>query len=155
MSYTYSTNEEEFYGEFDTELEALKEVFDEDCTHAWIGESEQRTAADYLNIRDAENLMEAMNEMASDECGECAEDWLLVPFVRYHKEGTPERDLADLRKERHDKALKALDTRLRTLINQWADDYGLQPEFFHVKNVRKVLREEFEEMMGVNNEAVE
>ncbi len=75
MTYSYSTDEENFIGHFATADHAAETAFDDfpDIDSVWIGENKKQTAHDFVHALD---IIESIAEIASDECGECSEYWL-------------------------------------------------------------------------------
>jgi len=157
MSYCYSTNEEMFYGDYATEFEAIGAAFDaiadedDDNNHTvWVGQSERRKAGDYVDKYDIKNLIEAMIESAQNDCGESAEeDWLDQPHCCQHKKGTPEREQAEKIVVEYNAEIEDLQKRIQEVVNQWADQYGHQPTFWHVGATKEVAREQYEAMLKV------
>lgn len=74
-TYSYSPDEENFYGDYATAEEArINGLNNEpDSDSIYIGENIKHTAHDFIS---AENLLEELMEEAANECGESAEDWL-------------------------------------------------------------------------------
>lgn len=151
MSYCYSTNEEMFYGDYETELEALGAAFDEiadedeDNNHTvWVGQSVLRKAGDYVDKHDIENLIEAMIEGAHDDCGESAEDWLEPPYHNYFAKGGVLSKSHDEKLAAHKAEQDDLLKRIQEVVNQWADQYGHQPTFYHVHSTKEVTRDQYE-----------
>lgn len=75
IKYTYSYNQEDYYGQFDDAYEAAQEAIEEDPDQdfVWVSEVEPRQAGDFF---DPVEILEGMQERAGEECGECAYDWL-------------------------------------------------------------------------------
>lgn len=116
MTKWYSTNEEDYRH---TEIEAaIAEAFDDSTIKAgeirsiWEGDAIIRRAGSYAPFR----MVEELSERAYDECGEYAEDW------------------PDCSKEQEHE----LEQRIAAAINSWADDFGHQPTFGTVGNVREI-----------------
>lgn len=112
----YSTDEECFN---DNEIDDVIEEFiaNSDCPAGGIftvyeGDATLWKASDFLPT----NLVETLAENTYEEAGEYAAGW--PPY-------TPEQ-AADLQQ------------RIEDVVDQWADDYGLQPKFFRVENVRQI-----------------
>lgn len=92
MRYCWSKNEENFTGDFETREEALAEAKREnpDYTVFWTGESQPKTAANFINV---DNLFEDMQCAADDVAGEASEDWLPT---HWKSETEKKADLCDL-----------------------------------------------------------
>ena len=75
MKYSYSLDEENYHGQYDSVEVATENGFNDnpDYDSMWIGENRIMTAHDFVNATD---LLESIAENACDECGECAEYWL-------------------------------------------------------------------------------
>jgi hypothetical protein len=73
--YSYSTNEENFFGHYDSREEAAAEGFcvEPDADVLWVGENVQQTAHEYVRV---EYILEGIVDAACDDCGLSAEDWL-------------------------------------------------------------------------------
>lgn len=101
----YSTNEERYYGDFDTKEEAIHEA--EACedvgTDYWVGQFK-----DIVVHVDADRIIEQAQEDAYEEAGDFSEDWL----------GNVSRDKRD-----------ELSQRLTSTFKSWLSDYGLHPTF--------------------------
>ena len=146
MKYSYSHNGEEFQGMCDSIEDAISEACDDDdmAEVIYVGEAHQKTIGEYLWSSDVERLLEQLSEQASEECGECASDWLHGPyFESYIKGETPEE-----RKARTDEFRRKQQDRLRPLmqdimaaLEKWATENDEQPGFWHVSNVKKYDRE--------------
>jgi len=112
----YSTNNEDFtYDELD---DAITFAIDDlsinigDIVTVYEGDAVQFKAGDFTGF-----TLDAITNTAHDEGGEYSDGYL--------DQVTKEQE-ADL------------DKRIADVVNQWADDHGLQPNFFRVKNVKEV-----------------
>lgn len=116
-AYSYSTNEEDFYGFYATAEEARTNGFDNDpdADIIYVGENIKFTAHDFIS---AQNILEEILESACDECGENAEDWL-----------------DDLLKNKDKKA------ELTKLIGDWLEA-NAKVNFWAVKNISEFNRYE-------------
>lgn len=76
MSYCISTNEESFFGEYESQEDALREAINQERVEAgqklWIGQTAERKASNYVGL---DSLVEGMAERAYEEVGEAAEGW--------------------------------------------------------------------------------
>lgn len=158
MSFCYSHDEERFHGEFDSKEAAIAKAFEEldpddaciaDMT-VFIGEIDQKTAADYLCKFGVQNMLEDMVEQASDHCGEVADGWLHFPCpalverngetkLAYHAKDWPKEKVEQKQKEweAHDTALQKLTSKIQELVDEWAAETENQPTFWGVKNVKQ------------------
>jgi len=91
MKYSYSTNEENFYGQYETIEEAIKHGLDDnpDSDSIYIGSNCNHTAHEFISVS---NILDDISEAAGDECGESAEDWLEI----IHNDNLKKRELAKL-----------------------------------------------------------
>lgn len=112
----YSTNNEDFtYDELD---DAIRYAIDDesinvgDVVTVYEGDAVPWKAGDFTGF-----TLDHISNAAYDEGGEYADDYL---------EGVTKEQEADL------------DKRIADAVNQWADDYALQPNFYQVKNVKEV-----------------
>jgi hypothetical protein len=105
--YAYSTNEEEFYGEYSTKEEAIEEAFfdNEPDDTIWVGEIVHAT--EFLTEKMVERAVDNLIENIDEELGECiaSDDWIismtsehtmmlaedihqfLVSHARFHRRG--------------------------------------------------------------------
>lgn len=112
----YSINDEDYSF---TELEdAIIAALEKDMTipvgtiiTVWEGDAVKCKAGDFPAVD-----IESMAERACDEVGECAEDW------------------PDCGKEEE----SDLNERIRAVVNQWADDHGLHPNFYRISNTKTI-----------------
>lgn len=156
MKYSISDNEETFYGQFDTEADALDEALSnyDDADVVYVGECHQRTIGQYLQFGDVENLLEKLAENAIEECGDAAEDWLQEPLcprqVYPRPQDAVERKKCDAdyqakvdvwRKAKRDRVAFLLEG-FRVVLETWATEEGCQPRFWHIKNVKSFGRDE-------------
>jgi hypothetical protein len=74
-TYNYSTDEENFFGSYDSRESAAEVAFNDnpDVDEVLIGENVKRTAHHFVG---AHRILEGICEDAYDEIGECSEDWL-------------------------------------------------------------------------------
>lgn len=75
VTYSYSTDNEHFYGDFETPEAAAEECFINysDVDNCYVGINCKYSAHEYVDIR---YLLEKIGEEAESECGESAIDWL-------------------------------------------------------------------------------
>ena len=75
MKYAYSTDEENYVGEFDTLEQAAQEAFDNDdeLESVSVAEIVKKTAHAFVNPH---LVIEQVQEAAADESGEWSADWL-------------------------------------------------------------------------------
>lgn len=114
MTYSYSFNEENFYGEFDSIEEAIAEAKEDCCGdefEVFIGEN-----GEFKPSVDGERCMDMLREQAADECGECSDNYL------YEIPKGAEKELTDV---------------LTEAFNKWAKKHGQEPNFYPVNNVKK------------------
>lgn len=115
--YAYSTNEENYYGEFKTLEDAALEAFS-DGAHldaVWVGEVKKQTAHAFVS---GDSIIEDVMNRAADECGEWSENWL-VDLIR-NKEKVAE---------------------LEKMVGDWIHA-NEPPTFWTVEHERLVHREE-------------
>lgn len=147
MGYCYSTDEETFYGDFATILDAATEAFseNEDLNSVWVGESVPKTIAEYFNDRDTENLLEVLVEAAFDDVGGAAEGWLDPPRnPRWMSKDTP-REIREMMQQAYthykNEVLPDLTEGIQKALTQWAEAKRVQPTFFGVKDVQLIYKE--------------
>lgn len=116
-TYSYSTDDELYRGEFDSPDAAAAEAFydDPELEAVSIGENRKHTAHFYVS---ADRILEDVTERAYDECGEASEDWL---------DGVM-----------HNVDLKA---ELERLVGDWLQAQE-PPNFWRVANTRQITRTE-------------
>lgn len=108
--YSGSTSDDIFRDEFDTIQEA-QDYFNDDLEKGdtyYIGENEILTTKQFVDV---ESLIERMAEMATEEVGDCAEDYL-----------------GDVSQEEQND--------LTEIITNWFDEKGYTPSFVKVDNIR-------------------
>lgn len=113
MSFSYSFNEEDFHGDFNTREEAAKEAFAEDpeINVCWTGENVTPIPENFIN---AQVLIE--NIQCQDEfSGEWAENW------------------PDETKEQ----LEELEKEIQKVFAAWLDKHSLRPAFFNCMYIEK------------------
>lgn len=129
ITYSYSINGENFYGEFKTLEEAALEAFSCDPSRdaVWVGEVNKPTAHEFVS---GDRIIEDVMNFAADECGECSGDWLY--------------DLA----RNKEKAAE-----LKKIVGDWihAND---PPTFWTVEHERLVYRDELIESGHLSEESV-
>lgn len=121
MKYSYSTNEENYEGEFDTPEEAAQACFAENPDHhvCWVGEAVRPQPENFI---DGDLLIEHI--MEQDEfSGDWAEAW---------PEATKEQK-ADL------------DERLKNMFLEWMDAHDLRPSFWNIENPKQFENPNVEE----------
>jgi hypothetical protein len=116
-TYSYSTDDEIYHGEFDSPDAAAAEAFydDPELEAVSVGENRKHTAHFYVS---ADRILEDVTERAYDECGEASEDWL---------DGVM-----------HNVDLKA---ELERLVGDWLQAQE-PPNFWRVANTRQITRAE-------------
>lgn len=116
-TYSYSTDDEIYHGEFDSPDAAAAEAFydDPELEAVSIGENRKHTAHHYVS---ADRILEDVTERAYDECGEASEDWLAGVM--------------------HNVDLKA---ELERLVGDWLQAQE-PPNFWRVANTRQITRAE-------------
>jgi len=74
-TYSYSTDEEHFSGDFETPEAAAEECFFNfsDVDSCFVGENQKFKAHDFIPVA---SFLENVQGNAGDVCGESAEDWL-------------------------------------------------------------------------------
>lgn len=75
MTYSYSTDEEHFTGDYESAEEAAQAAFydDPDIESIYVGEARKMTAHDFVS---GHSILELINEAACDDGPESADDWL-------------------------------------------------------------------------------
>lgn len=119
MTYSRSTDQEYYYGEFDTEEEAAEIAFndDSDLETIWVSEVIPTIAHNFVNPR---YILECIAESAYDE-HECADDWLVDLIKNSDK-------MAELKK----------------LLGDWIQS-NEPPDFWSVGKEKEIRREDFYE----------
>lgn len=118
-NYCYSIDGELF--DFDDIDEVVESIIDRQDNPPKVGDelaffqgvSVEKKAGDYL----PNYITEGLTERAWDDVGECAESWLAVVDKEDEKE---------------------LEDALKAVVNEWADNKGLQPDFYGVSDVKEV-----------------
>ena len=112
----YSTNNEDFvYNEMD---DALMSAFDDPETKigtivtVYEGDPVRFKAGDFTGF-----TLDTITNTAYDEGGD---------YAGYYLDQVTKEQEADL------------DKRIADVVNQWADDYGLQPTFYRVANIKEI-----------------
>jgi len=157
MKYSHSDSEDElFYGLFDTEAEALADALTEyeDAETVYVGECHKRTIGYYLQPNNIENLLEALNENAGEDCGESAIGWLDGPVcprypsprssdpIQRNKEAAEYNAKAIEWKKKKAERIAFLLDGFRLVLETWATEEGEQPDFWHIENVKAFHRDE-------------
>ena len=71
----YSFDDETYHGEFDNEDEAVEEALaDNDDEVIYVGIGDPKDASEYVDVDD---LLERISEVAYNQCGEVAEEYLM------------------------------------------------------------------------------
>lgn len=125
MTYSYSFDEENFIGPFDSVEEAIAQAREDCCgdhSEVYIGED-----GEFYPSVDGEWCMDMLRDQAGSECGEAADSYL--DFVT---------------KEAGDE----LTEMLTDAFNAWAKKNGQEPCFYPVKNVKKYSLETTEAANG-------
>ena len=139
MQYCASTDEENFQMvDGKTLVEALESAFADNPDHdgLWIAEAEQRTIGAYFV--NAEDIVDSLTQSASEECGECTDDWLSPDMPH----GITHDDRMKRIKHWRENVIGSLNDKIKATLEEWADDNGLQPTFFHAKDAKQYTREE-------------
>lgn len=115
MSYSYSTDDEQFHGKFDTPEQAAIEGFAKhpELQAVEIGEAITHPAEHYVSAR---SIVDDMKCAADDTAGEAAEDWL---------DYATEEQLAEL----------------EALVAAWAKEVD-PPNFWGIGNTHTITRAE-------------
>lgn len=123
MKYAYSTDQENYEGEFDSREEAALEAFasDEDAETAWIG-----IMVTPPRRPNAEWLIEKVAEDTTEESGEWSDGYL---------ENIP------------DEAKAELQFGLQKLWDEWEAKWKLEPQWFNINASREHSREDFEDQL--------
>lgn len=112
----YSTNNEDF--SHDCIEEAINDRLSDEFLASgtvitiYEGDAVKQKAGNFAKW----DVIDELSCSAGDECGEYADDW------------------PNCTKEQSDD----LDERIAAVVNQWADDHGLQPNFYTVENVKEI-----------------
>ena len=116
-TYSYSTDDEFYRGEFDSPDAAAAEAFydDPELEAVSIGENRKHTAHFYVS---ADRILEDVTERAYDECGEASEGWLDGVMHNVDLKGELER-----------------------LVGDWLQAQE-PPNFWRVANTRQITRAE-------------
>lgn len=151
--YSYSENEEFFYGHCETVEAAISEALDNypDAETIYVGEAKQRTIGEYFDRYDVESILERLAESAGEECGEVAEDWLEGPKFPQLPADMPKEEKEMIRQAWQDNKknyLESLAVKLRAALEEWATEEGEQPGFWHVDNIKSFSREEAETLIS-------
>jgi len=110
MKYSYSTNEENYYGQFDTIEECIAEViasYDDDQVF-WVGENHPPTQPEELF--DCEGWLDRISECDEEYCNEWAQGW--NRSTREHRE-----ELNEL---------------VKPILAAWLDRHDLRPKFWNI-----------------------
>lgn len=114
--WTFSSNEESFCNdEFDTRNEAIeagRDYYDNDPFY--VGRIEYPGLGVLVDVS---GILELININMTDECGECAEDYLM------HTE------------KEHD---QELDHELCDVITRWINKHGYEPTFYKIVDVERI-----------------
>ena len=123
--FNYSFDGETFYGD---NLETVEEAiiasrieyqYIDGAKSVFIGEDKP-----FEPWVDGESVCDALTDQAIDEIGECAEEYL-----------------DDVTKEQY----AILSARLTGMFEAWAKEFGHEPNFWCVKNVKEYFYKDFEE----------
>lgn len=127
-TYSYSTDDEIYHGEFDSPDAAAAEAFydDPELEAVSVGENRKHTAHFYVS---ADRILEDVTERAYDECREASEDWL---------DGVM-----------HNVDLKA---ELERLVGDWLQAQE-PPNFWRVASTRQITRAEMVAAGKLDNDA--
>jgi hypothetical protein len=118
MAYSYSVDEENFIGDFETPQEAAESSFlnYSDVDTVFVGVKHEFTAHDFI---DAAYLMEKIDDEAYNECGESSLSWLSA--------------IQDSKEKRE---------AFKKLIGDWLE-INAPVNFFKVDEVMEYTREDF------------
>lgn len=114
--YSYSFDQEQYFGGFQTPEQASEAAFDEQPlrTAVWVGENYQPHAEGYV---DADLIIEHIT--CQDEyCIDAADGW------------------PDATKEQYEELTESL----RKVVGDWLDKHNLRERFFLVTNVKRIER---------------
>ena len=115
----YSLDEEKYY-DYDDIEEIIKESIEQHKDFPNVIYKAEKVEQRHLNFININYLVESMQDRASDEVGEWAEDYLI-----------------DLEKEKNKKS------ELESLICDWLNKNVSDINFFKVENINKITLEEF------------
>lgn len=114
----WSLDEERYDGCFQSVCDDAFEDVDPDTDEIrtiWEGESQPYRASTFM--RGTDHLIEDLRDSACEEAGEFSENWLA------NVTATQEEALAE---------------RMAKVIDEWAEEFGHQPKFWTVENVRQL-----------------
>lgn len=153
--FSYSDNEEYFYGQCETMEAAVSEALDDypEADTIYVGEAIQRTIGEYFSCYDAESLLEQLAESASEECGDVAQSWLQGPMCPKIPSNIPRAEqemIRDAWKQNKASYLESLLAKIRPALEEWATENNEQPGFWHVGNVKPFSREEAEVLCSLS-----
>lgn len=117
--YSWSTDEERYYGDFATVEEALEEADQEgreEGDAVFVGE--QRLPDQPEDFWRADDWLEHVSEQ-DDYCAEVSEDW--------------EQSTKEQRSE--------LESEVRKVLAAWLDKHSLRPKFWLITDARKYVKE--------------
>jgi len=109
MPYSYSSNEENYYGGFETREDAVAEASKE-LTHFWTGKN--RITESPEEHWYAVDWLEYVSE-TEEYSLECAQGW--------------DRSTEDQREE--------LEAEVRMVMRRWCEKHDLLPRFYHVEDI--------------------
>lgn len=118
MTYSYSINEENYDGQYDTPEEAAQACFHEypDREACWVGEAVRPQPEHLITASDViEHILNF-----EDQFGWEGADW----------PEASKQELADL------------DARLTKVMEEWMDAHDLRPKFWNIENARVFKRED-------------
>lgn len=153
LQYSYSDNEETFYGTADSRIDAISGALDDypDADTIWIGEAKKKTIGDYFHQCHVENLFEQLAEAAGEECGECAEDWLEGPRCPRSNPPLPKEELKAkheaFRIKRKEWTASLVDD-IRAALEKWANENDEQPGFWHIDEIEEFPRDVAEKIVA-------
>jgi len=109
--YSFSRNEENYHGEFETREGAIEKAKAEGLKRFWTGENVTPDPLDYIDGCDIVENIVCQDEFS----GDWAEGWPMT---------TKEQD-------------EELTEMLRAAFKAWMDKHGLHPTFWNVENVQE------------------
>lgn len=123
--YSYSTDEENYTGEFDTPEDAAREAFaeDSDLDAVWVGENMMPRLENYVC---GDRLIDTIVEDNPEQFGG---DWSTTWVSSIYG---AKKEIAEL------------EGLISEVVKQWAEKHKFQPDFFNIENARKITREEIE-----------
>jgi len=149
MEFCYSDDAERFYGTCPSLEHAVTEALDSyrDKDFIYVGRANRRTIGGFFSELDVEQMLEGIALQAYDDCGEVAEDWLVMPTApKISGESAVERSKKNSKLVAQ--YLDELTEEIRASLEKWATKNDEQPHFWSVEGVRCYTREEAEAILA-------